>query len=215
MLWHGRLPITLFDVPKVLSRKRHRKWIRKNKRIKGRSIEERPGIVAERKEFGHWEVDTVVGRRKGREAVIFTAVEKLTSICIAIRISGRTSVGVESAMNQLADWYGEKHFCEVFKTMTADNGPEFETFSKFESLGTKIYFAHPYSSWERPQNERQNGMLRDYIPKGTSIERFSDNDILNIADELNQRPRRSLGYHALIELFDDILDGIYAIGKNF
>ena len=56
---------------------------------------------------------------------------------------------------------------------------------------------------------------RDYIPKGTSIERFSDDDILNIADELNQRPRRSLGYHAPIELFDDILDGIYAIGKNF
>lgn len=215
MLWHDRLPITLFDVPKVLSRKGHRKWVRKNKRIKGRSIEERPGIVAERKEFGHWEVDTVVGRRKGREAVIFTAVEKLTSICIAIRISGRTSVGVESAMNQLADWCGEKYFCKVFKTMTADNGPEFETFSKFESLGTKIYFAHPYSSWERPQNERQNGMLRDYIPKGTSIERFSDDDILNIADELNQRPRRSLGYHTPIELFDDILDGIYAIGKNF
>ncbi len=215
MLWHGRLPITLFDVPKVLSRKRHRKWIRKNKRIKGRSIEERPGIVAERKEFVHWEVDTVVGRRKVREAVIFTAVEKLTSTYIAIRISGRTSVGVESAMNQLADWCGEKYFCKVFKTMTADNGPEFETFSKFESLGTKIYFAHPYSSWERPQNERQNGMLRDYIPKGTSIERFSDDDILNIADELNQRPRRSLGYHAPIELFDDILDGIYAIGKNF
>ena len=216
MLWQGKLPITLtlFEVPKVLGRKRHRKWVRKNKRIKGRSIEERPAIVVERKEFGHWEVDTVVGRRKGREAVIFTAVEKLTSTCIAIRISNRTSAGVESAMIQLADWYGEKQFCEIFKTMTADNGSEFETFSKFESLGTKIYFAHPYSSWERPQNERQNGMIRDYIPKGTSIERFSDDDILNIADELNQRPRRSLSYHAPIEIFEDILDGIYAIRKN-
>ncbi len=213
MLWLGKLPITLFDVPKVLGHKRHRKYTHKNKRIKGRSIEERPSIVAERKEFGHWEVDTVVGQRAGREAVIFTAVEKLTNTCIAIRISGRTSAGVESAMLQLKEWYGEKHFSEVFKTMTADNGPEFETFSKFESLGTKIYFAHPYSSWERPQNERQNGMLRDYIPKGTSIERFSDEDILNIADELNQRPRRSLGYHSPIELFDDILDRIYAIEK--
>ena len=58
--------------------------------------------------------------------------------------------------------------------MTADNGPEIETFLKFESLGTKIYFTHPYSSWEHPQNERHNGLLRDFIPKGMSIARFTD-----------------------------------------
>ena len=76
--------------------------------------------------------------------------------------------------------------------MTADNGPEFENLSQFENLGTKIYFTHPYSSWERAQNERHNGLLRDFIPKGMSMERFSDEDILNMADTLNQRPRRVL-----------------------
>ena len=99
----------------------------------------------------------------------------------------------------------------VFKTMTADNGPEFETFSKFESLGTKIYFTHPYSSWERPQNERHNGLLLNFIPKGISIEFFTDENILNMADELNQRPCRISGYHSPTELFDMFLDEIYSI----
>ena len=211
MLWAGKLPLSLFDVPQALGRKQHRKWNRKNKRMKGRSIEDRPAIVSEGTEIGHWEIDTVVGQREGREAVAFTAVEKVTRNYIAIRISGRTSAGVEDAMNKLQDLYGKERFSQVFKTMTADNGPEFETLSKFERLGTSIYFTHPYSSWERPQNERHNGLLRDFIPKGTSIEPFSDEDVLTMADTLNQRPRRILGYHTPTELFDRFLDEVYAI----
>ena len=185
--------------------------MRQNKRIKGRSIDERPAIANDRTEIGHWEVDTVVGQRAGREAVIFTAVEKVTRNYIAIRIPGRTSSGVEAALAQLQDFYGAERFSKIFKTMTADNGPEFETLSKFESLGTKMYFTHPYSSWERPQNERHNGLLRDFIPKGMSMERFSEEDIQHIADVLNQRPRRVLGYHTPAELFDAFLDEVYAI----
>ena len=179
--------MSLFDVPHVLGRIRHRKWVRKNRRIKGRSIEERPAIVSEGTEIGHWEVDTVVGKREGREA------------------------GVESAMEQLIELYGKDRFSQVFKTMTADNGPEFETFSQYEKLGTKIYFTHPYSSWERPQNERHNGLFRDFIPKGTSMEPFCNEDILNMADALNQRPRRILGYHTPMELFEAFLDEVYTI----
>lgn len=211
MLWASKLPLSLFDVPQVLRRKHHRKWVRKNKRMKRRSIDERPAIVNAGTEIGHWEVDTVVGRRNGRESVIFTAVEKKTHKYVAIRISGRTCAGIDEAMTALQKLYGNKHFSQVFKTMTADNGPEFAQFSKYESLGTRIYFAHPYSSWERPQNERHNGLLREYIPKGTSIERFSDEDILNIADALNQRPRRILNYYSPEELFDTFLDEVYAI----
>ena len=84
----------------------------------------------------------------------------------------------------------EERFSQIFKTIT---GPEFENLSQFESLGTKMYFTHSYSSWERAQNERHNGLLRDFNPKGMSIERFSDEDILNVADTLNQRPYRVLG----------------------
>ena len=211
MLWAGKLPLSLFDVPHVLGRIRHWKWVRKNRRIKGRSIEERPAIVSEGTEIGHWEVDTVVGKREGREAVTFTAVEKVTRNYIAIRIPGRNSAGVESAMEQLIELYGKDRFSQVFKTMTADNGPEFETFSQYEKLGTKIYFTHPYSSWERPQNERHNGLFRDFIPKGTSMEPFCNEDILNMADALNQRPRRILGYHTPMELFEAFLDEVYTI----
>ena len=97
---------------------------------------------------------TVVGHRKGHAAVVFTAVEKVTRNYIAIRIPERTKEGMEAAISQLKEKYGVKHFSTVFKTMTADNDSEFTTFSKLESLRTKVYFAHPYSSWERPQNER-------------------------------------------------------------
>ena len=107
--------------------------------------------------------------------------------------------------------YGEARFSQVFKTITVDNGTEFETFTQLESLGTKVYFAHPYSSWERPQNERHNGILRQYIPKGTDIDGYRDEDILNIADEINSRPRRVFGYQTPAELFNTFLDEVYAI----
>lgn len=134
---------------------------------------------------------------------------------ISIRIPGRTTDGVEVAISQLEEQYGSKHFSTVFKTMTADNGPEFTTFSKLESLGNKVYFVHPYSSWECPQNERHNGLLREFIPKGTSIEQHTDDDILDMADTLNQRPRRILDYHSPAELFEAFLDEVYAIDNIY
>ena len=184
---------------------------RKNKRLEGRSIEDRPAIVDEGTEIGHWEADTVVGSRKGRGAAVFTAVEKVTQDYIAIRISGRTCAGIEEAIAHLKAEYGEARFSQVFKTITVDNGTEFETFTQLENLGTKVYFAHPYSSWERPQNERHNGILRQYIPKGTDIDGYRDEDILNIADEINSRPRRTLGYQTPAELFSTFLDEVCTI----
>ena len=75
----------------------------------------------------------------------------------------------------------------------------------------KIYFAHPYCSSERGQNERHNGILRQFVPKGISIEKFSAEDIEHFADEINSTPRRSLGYYTADELFEPFLDYIYAI----
>ena len=145
MLWAGRIPLTLFAVPQALGRKCKRKRNRKNKRLKGRSIEERPALVDEGTEIGHWEADTVVGSRKGRGAAVFTAVEKVTHDYITICISGRTCAGIEEAIAHLKSEYGEDRFSQVFKTITVDNGTEFETFTQLESLGTKVYFAPPYS----------------------------------------------------------------------
>ena len=112
-------------------------------------------------------------------------------------------------MNELHKEYGER-FSQVFKSITADNGTEFTNLSSIEKWGTQVYFAHPYSSWERPQNERHNGLLRRFIPKGKSIEEYSDEEVLRYSDEINTLPRRCLQYKTPDELFEAKLDEIYA-----
>ena len=95
-------------------------------------------------------------KRNGKESVILTLLEKKTQNYIAIRIPGKTSEAVNAAMERLHEEFGEK-FSQVFKTITVDNGAEFADFAQIEQYGTKVYFAHPYTSWERAQNERHNG----------------------------------------------------------
>lgn len=207
-LWARCLPLSLFEVPDALKRRHYRERKRINKRSKGRSIEERPAIVDTRTELGHWEADTVVGLRDGKEAVVFTLVERVTDNYIAMKIPAKTSDAVQAAMKKLSTEYSD-HFSEIFKTITTDNGSEFEDFAQTQQWGTDVYFTHPYSSWERPVNERHNGLLRSFIPKGVSIEKFAPEQILTFADELNGRPRRRLGYRTPEELFDAFLDGIY------
>ncbi len=210
MVWAGLLPIAITELPEALKRNTKEHKPRENKKCYGTSISQRPEIASQRIEEGHWEGDTVVGKRNGQEAVILSLLEKKTQHYIAIRIPGKTSEAVLEAMKELREEYGDR-FDQVFKTITVDNGSEFSDFSQVEQdCGTKVYFAHPYSSWERPQNERHNGMLRDYVPKGISIENFSDEYILSAADELNGRPRRKLDYHTPEELFEAFLDRVYA-----
>lgn len=205
----GKLPLSIFEVPRVLSIRKKSKRARENRRILGRSIEERPSLVNELSEIGHWEADTVVGKKRKGESVVFSLLERVTNKYIAIKIPGRTSEAVAYAMNLLHDEYGDK-FSEVFKTITADNGSEFSELSRFEEWGTKIYFAHPYSSWERARNEHHNGMFREFVPKGVSMNDYTADEILTFADCMNGRPRRSLGYHYPDELFDAFLDQVYA-----
>ena len=205
----GNLPLTLFDVPLLLRRKPNRKGHRIHKRLKGRSIDERPAIVDARTELGHWEADTVIGRKSGKEAAILTLVERVTNHYLAIHIPGKNSDSVIEAMEGLRAEFGDR-FSSVFKSITTDNGSEFEDFSTLENWGSAIYFAHPYSSWERPVNERHKGLLRQYIPKGVSIETFSPDEVLHFADELNSRPRKRLGYRTPEEFFDAFLDSLYA-----
>ena len=105
-------------------------------------------------------------------------------------------------------------FSEVFKTITADNGSEFERLSELEEYGVGVFYAHPYSSWERPQNERHNRMFRRYIPKGISIDNYSAQQILKFADEMNALPRRVLKYSTPEELFHEFRDWVYSIDKD-
>lgn len=212
-LWSNKLPLTIFDVPNAISRKQKRKWIRRNKRLRGRSIDERPSYIEDRQEIGHWEADTVVGKRAGKEAVVLTLLERATRHYIAIRIPDKTSASVNSAMASLREEYSE-HFSSIFKTITADNGAEFDSFSDNEKYGTVIYFTHPYSSSDKAQNERHNGLLRRFIPKGDSIENYTSEEILSFADNLNDLPRRILGYHTPDELFNAFVDDVYACAPD-
>lgn len=211
-LWAGNLMLTPFDLPEALGRKTKKKNnTAKNKRIYGKSIEQRDDKVNLRIECGHWEIDTVVGRKAGKESVVLTIVEKKTQYYIAIKIPGKDSKSVIAALEVLRQEYGIEKFSQVFKTITADNGSEFEALSQIESWGTKVYFAHPYSSWERAQNERHNRIFRRYVAKRTSIENYTAQQILYYADEINALPRRQLGYSTPEELFDKFLDGVYCI----
>ena len=207
-LWSGALPMSLFDLPEVLSRRRHGKP-RIPKRLNGKSIEERPPVVSERTQFGHWESDTVLGKKKKGEPAVFTIVEMVTGHYLSLRIDGKTTDGVAAAMKQLREEYGVQ-FSQVFRTISTDNGSEFAAFSELEKYGTDIYFAHPYSSWERPMNERSNRLLRRFIPKGKSVHDYTDEQILMFSDEINATPRKRLGYCTPEELFEEQLDLVYA-----
>lgn len=209
MVWAGLLPITPTELPEALKRKANSHRDRAHKKHYGQSISDRPEIAGLRMEEGHWEGDTVIGKRDGKEAVILSLLEKKTQTYLALRISGKTSEAVIEAMTALHSQYGE-NFGEVFKTITVDNGSEFADFARVSAWGTGIYFAHPYTSWERAQNERHNGLFRAFVPKGASIEQYSAEEILAAADELNGRPRKKLGYHTPEELFDAFLDSVFA-----
>ena len=98
---------------------------------------------------------------------------------------------------------------EVFKSITSDNGSESSGLSDFESL-VAVYFCHPYSSFERGSNERHNGILRQFIPKGRSINDFSEDEIMYFVDTINAKPRKNLGYRTPEEIFDEEMDKIYS-----
>jgi len=204
----GLLPITNMDLPEKLKRRTKSVRNRRNKRIMGRSIDERPAQAADRNSFGHWEIDTVVGQKKGKNEVLLTLVERMTDNSIDLKISGKNSNAVMAGMEQLKQIYSEQ-FSQIFKTITSDNGSEFSRLSELEEYGTMIYFTHPYTSCERPVNERHNGILRRFLPKGTRLEKFSTDEIGFLEDWINQLPRKILGYRTPEESFNEQLDILY------
>lgn len=170
-----------------------------------RSIEERPEAVNNRLEYGHWEGDCIVGRRNGRKDGLFTLSERMTREQVIVKIKSLTQDSILRALNKLETSYGS-HFREKFKSITLDNGREFLDWEAIERSGlsgkrrTLVYFAHPYSSWERGTNENQNRMIRRFVPKGTDISKLSDKDVERIEKWMNNYPRKILDYKTPNEL---------------
>lgn len=176
-------------------RKRYGHYDRRGK-IKDRvDIDERPAIVNNRKRIGDWEGDTIIG--KGKRSAILTLVERKTLYTVIIRLTGkRSDLLAEAAVNGMASLKSK------VKTITFDNGLEFadhKTIAK--GLNAKIYFAHPYASWERGTNENTNGLIRQYFPKGTDLTTVTDEQIKQVMDRLNNRPRKTRGCRSPNELF--------------
>ena len=164
-----------------------------------RSIEDRPKRIDKRVEYGHWEGDTVKGPM-GTKAGLFTLTERKTREEIIIKICAGTQEAIRESIDGLESRYGAG-FKAKFRSITFDNGVEFLGWKALEisllmpkERRTTIYFAHSYSSWERGTNENQNRMIRRFVPKGVNIADFSDADIQEIEDWMNNYPRKILGY---------------------
>ena len=205
----GLLSIKNIDLPEKMLRNTKHHENKKNKRILGKSIDERPENIDLREEFGHWEIDSVLGGKNENEPAIVSLTERKLRHSIWLKVKNHSAEAVDEALSTLLETFGSK-YREVFKTITADNGSEFANLSVLEAKGIGVYFTHPYTSCEKGTIERHNRMLRRFIPKGKSIEAYSADEIMMFADIINALPRKILGYRTPEELFDAELDCIYA-----
>ena len=203
------ISLTNMDLPEKLKRKTKSKQVRENKRILGDSIDDRPKEIETRAEFGHWEIDSVLGKKKKDEPVVVTIVERKLRKSIWIKAADHSAESMQTAIKTVIDYFGEQ-YRKVFRSITADNGSEFAMLSELKDIGIPVYFTHPYTSCEKGTNECHNRMLRRFIPKGKSINDFGADDILIFGDIINNLPRKILGYCTPDELFDAELDRIYA-----
>jgi IS30 family transposase len=169
-------------------RKRYGSFERRGQ-IKDRvPIDERPAVVDERSRVGDWEADTVIGKPGG--AVLVTLCERATRKSIVTLCSDKTAETVKEAIIESL-----KPYKDQVHTITYDNGKEFAYHKQIEdALNCRGYFARPYHSWERGLNENTNGLIRQYLKKGTSFDSLTASDIKRINDKLNNRPRKCLGY---------------------
>lgn len=186
-------------------KQQHKPVVRRIKKPLALSIADRPEVINARSEFGHWEMDSVIGKNNTKECLL-VMTERLTRYEIILKISSRTQSAVEMALNRLERC--TKHFKDIFKTITVDNGGEFlddttiQKSVKSKRNRTLVYYCHPYSSWERGSNENQNGIIRRWIPKGTPLELYDHSYVQSTQNWINTYPRKLLDYASSSELFN-------------
>jgi len=160
------------------------------------SIDDRPKHIEKREEIGHWEGDLVIG--KGQQSAIGTLVERKARFTFIVKLSNRKSATVRKGF--VKEFKGMNILFK--KTLTYDNGNEMAEHKKFtKQTEMPVYFAHPYSSWERGTNENTNGLIRRFFPKGTDFSKVSEQELKTVQEKLNNRPRKVLGYRTPNEVF--------------
>jgi IS30 family transposase len=188
---------------KKAGKKRNYQKIRKvalnNK--KGKGINEWPREADDRLESGHWEIDLAVGKQ-GTKPVVLTLVERKSRKSVYLLLKNKTQEEVVEGLKRAKKRFGGD-FSGVFKTITADNGSEFLNSDGIkEALNCEeVYYAHPYSSWERGSNENGNRMLRRFIPKGTDLNELTEAELQKYEDWINNYPRRLLNYKTANEMY--------------
>jgi len=159
-----------------------------------KSIDERPVIVEQRQRLGDWEGDLIIG--KNHQGAALTLVERKSRFTLIRKVDGKQALPVANAIIAALDWV------PAVETLTNDNGKEFAEHKMVSSaLVVKIYFAHPYSSWERGTNENTNGLIRQYLPKERNLSTLTTKEECLIMDRLNLRPRKCLGFLTPFEVF--------------
>lgn len=166
---------------------------------KGDNISKRPIEADLRLNIGHWEGDTIYGKRGTKECLL-TLVDRWTRITLAFKLPDRTATSVVEALNKMEIKIGTLNFVKLFKTLTLDNGLEFSKIDQLEtsvlnehSKRIKTYFANAYRSWERGTNENTNGWIRHYFPKGTDFSSISEKKLAREINKINYGKRRILG----------------------
>ncbi len=178
-------------------RKRYGSYDSRGRLAGKRPLSERPPAVETRREVGHWEIDTVMGT--GSKDCIVSLVERKTGLLLIGKLEDRTAASLNGRVIRIM----QRHE-GAFQTITSDNGTEFHNYQCIEArTGALFYFARPYHSWERGSNENANGLIRQYLPKGTSMAGLSQQRCNSIARKLNRRPRKRLGFKTPLECYHE------------
>lgn len=176
-------------------RKRYGRYSRRGQIPNQVSIDERPAVVTTRQRLGDWEGDTVIG--KGHRGVLVTLVERKSKYTVLEGVQHKTAAAVRKAVAR-----GLRPHQARVQTMTYDNGREFSDHEGMaKDLNARIYFAHPYASWERGVNENTNGLIRQFFPKNRDLTQVTGHELKGVMATLNHRPRKTLGYRTPHEVF--------------
>jgi IS30 family transposase len=164
-------------------------------------IAERPEDIAERLIPGHWEGDFIKGAHN--RSAVGTLIERTSRLVRIARMEGLDAATAQKSFERIFNDIPK----DMRKTMTYDRGSEMARHADLtQNTGVKVYFADPYSPWQRASNENMNGLIRQYLPKGTDLSSFSQDDLDAIAYRLNSRPRKILNFQTPYEVYHQLVE---------